>query len=225
MILKDEKEDLEDFAYRNIIHMIVENQVKPGDVILETEMADMLGISRTPVRQALGRLVTEGLLEKKRKKGCVIPLPQPDDARQVFTAREILEGQAAALAALNADDADIARLRKILKQESKSLASQDKDGYYLANEEFHFALVKASGNAYFERYCRHIFRRSTFYIFYFDSFYSKRQKEQALPSQLTPRQHAEILEAIENRDAETAERLVREHVRYSYQVLFGLDRT
>ncbi|MFH1135594.1 MAG: GntR family transcriptional regulator [Pseudomonadota bacterium] len=222
MILKNDKEDLEDFAYRYIIHMIVENQVKPGDAILETEMADLLGISRTPVRQALGRLVTEGLLEKKRKKGCVIPLPRPEDAKQVFLAREILEGQVAALAAAHASADDIAGLRLILDRESRALASQDKDGYYLANEEFHFALAKASGNIYFERYCRHIFRRSSFYIFYFDSFYSRRQKEQRLPRQITPRQHAEILAAVERRDPATAEKLVREHIQYSYNVLLGL---
>ena len=110
-----EKLDLEDRAYRAIIRMIIENKIKPGDAILETELAETLEISRTPVRQALGRLVTEGFLEKKRKKGCVIPFPSPEDAKQVFLAREILESQVAGEAALKATDNDLEKLKKILR--------------------------------------------------------------------------------------------------------------
>lgn len=83
-VRKNANEDLEEYAYRFIIHQIVENQVKPGDTILETEMADTLNVSRTPVRSAIARLINEGLLEKKSKKGCIIPIPEPDDAKQVF---------------------------------------------------------------------------------------------------------------------------------------------
>jgi DNA-binding GntR family transcriptional regulator len=78
------KEELEDVSYRYIIGMILKNEIRPGDAILETELAEKLNISRTPVRQALGRLVAEGLLEKRRKKGCVIPFPTPEDANKNF---------------------------------------------------------------------------------------------------------------------------------------------
>jgi len=61
------KEDLEDFAYRSLMHMIVENKLRPGEPILETELAKIFKVSRTPVRQALGRLVAEGFLEKKKR--------------------------------------------------------------------------------------------------------------------------------------------------------------
>ncbi len=222
IMTKNDNEDLEDYAYRYIIHRIVENQVKPGDTILETEMAEILNVSRTPVRHALGRLVNEGLLEKKRKKGCIVPTPQPDDARQVFQAREILESKVAWLAALNRKDEDVTELRQILNQEINALDLQEKDGYYLSNENFHFKLIKSAGNSYFERYCRHLFRRSSFYIFYFDSFYSTGKKIKRLPRQLTPNQHLEIVDAIERRDPELAEKRMKEHVHYSFKVLLGL---
>jgi len=217
-----ENEDLEDYAYRYIIHKIVENQLRPGDTILETEMAETLEISRTPVRSAIGRLVNEGLLEKKRKKGCIIPAPQPEDARQVFEAREILEGTVAGLAALNRTESDVADLWKILDQETKALKAGLKDEYYLANEKFHFTLIKAANNRYFERYCIHLFRRTSIYIFYFDSFYTASNKTRKIPQQRTPAQHLDIVKAIEKGNSAQAEKMMKEHVRYSFDVLFGL---
>ena len=86
------KETLEDNAYRLIVHKIVQHRFKPGDYLLETELAHELKLSRTPVRQALGRLIAEGFLEKKPKKGCVIPIPTAEDAEMVRDARCLVEG-------------------------------------------------------------------------------------------------------------------------------------
>lgn len=219
---KQKNTDLEDYAYRYIIHQIVENRIKPGDTILETEMAQILNMSRTPIRSAIGRLVNEGLLDKKRKKGCIIPLPSPEDARQVFQAREILEGSVAGLAALNRKESELAELFKILDAETNALEAKQKDDYYLANEKFHFTLMKAAKNKYFERYCMHLFRRTSLYIFYFDSFYKSGNNHGKLPDQITPSQHLEIVKAIEQKDSARAEQLMKEHVRYSFKVLLGL---
>lgn len=219
---KRSNEDLEDYAYRYIIHQIVENQLRPGDTILETEMAETLEVSRTPVRSAIVRLINEGLLEKKRKKGCIIPIPQPEDARQVFQAREILESTVAGLAALNRKESDVAELREILDQETSALKSGRKEEYYLSNERFHFTLLRAAKNKYFERYCRHLFRRSSVYIFYFDSFYRTDENVNEIPRQRTPGQHLEILKAIEKSDAPLAEKIMKEHVKLSFKVLLGM---
>jgi DNA-binding GntR family transcriptional regulator len=220
---KNTNEDLEEYAYRFIIHQIVENQVRPGDTILETEMAKILNVSRTPVRSAIARLVNEGLLEKKRKKGCIIPTPEPDDAKQIFQAREILESKVAGLAALNRSEADLAQLWKILEKETNALKNKDKEEYYLANEELHFTLIQSAKNKYFERYCKHLFRKTSVYIFYFDSFYTSHEKFNRLPRQRTPGQHLEIVQAIEKQDAASAEKIMKDHVKYSYTVLFGLN--
>ena len=127
MMKRHKTEDLEDYAYRYIIHQIVENQFRPGDTILETEMAKILNVSRTPVRAAIAKLINEGFLEKKRKKGCIIPHPQPEGARQVFLARGVLESTIAGLAAVNRTEPDLAKLYKILDQEKKALESEQKD--------------------------------------------------------------------------------------------------
>ena len=65
------KANLDEFAYQAIINLILENHYKPGDFLLETELAKSLELSRTPVRHALGQLTAEGFLDKKKKKGCI----------------------------------------------------------------------------------------------------------------------------------------------------------
>jgi DNA-binding GntR family transcriptional regulator len=102
---------------------IIKNEIRPGDSILEPELAEMLNISRTPVRQAFGRLVAEGLLEKKRKKGCIIPFPTPENAQKIFQAREIMETEMARQAALNATTSDIDYLKGVLNTETKARSS------------------------------------------------------------------------------------------------------
>ena len=215
----NKKEELEDVSYQFIIKKIIKNEIRPGDAILETEVAEMLNVSRTPVRQALGRLVAEGLLEKKRKKGCVIPFPSPEDSQNIFQAREIMETQMARQAALNATPSDIEYLRGILDTEAKALSSYNKEGYWLANEHFHFGIMKATKNPYLERYGHHIFRRSSIYIFFFDSFYVRTSESKRPPNQKSPAQHAQILGAIEKKHHNRAADLMREHIHYSLQVL------
>lgn len=216
------KEELEDVSYRFIIEKILKNEIRPGEAILETELAELLQISRTPVRQALGRLIAEGLLEKKRKKGCVIPVPTPEDAHKVFQAREIMETEMARQAALHATPADVQSLYQILDTESDALASGCKEGYWLANEQFHFGIMKATNNPYLERYGRHIFRRSSIYIFFFDSFYTRSGRQQKPAQLVSPGQHVQILEAIEKKYNNRAADLMRTHVQYSLQVLTGV---
>jgi DNA-binding GntR family transcriptional regulator len=215
----NKKEELEDVSYRFIIKKIIKNEIRPGDAILETELAEMLNISRTPVRQALGRLVAEGLLEKKRKKGCIIPFPTPEDAQKIFQAREIMETEMARQAALNATMSDIDYLKGVLDTETKALSSYNKEEYWLANEHFHFGIMKATKNPYLERYGHHIFRRSSIYIFFFDSFYGSRSDSKKPPILKSPVQHAQILEAVEKKNHDRAAELMKEHIYYSLQVL------
>lgn len=218
----NKKEDLEDVAYRSIMSMILKNQIRPGDAVLETEFAKMLNVSRTPVRQAFGRLITEGLLEKRRKKGCVISVPTPIDAQKVFQAREFMETQVAKLASQNATKTDIDELKRILDVEATAFATYNKEEYWLANEQFHFRIMKAAKNPYLERYCRHILRRSSIYIFFFESFYTLTSNQKSPPRQISPQQHFQILEAIKEKDPDRAQELMRFHIQYALEVLIGI---
>ena len=214
------KKNLEEFAYQSIIKLILGNHFRPGDFLLETELAKSLELSRTPVRHALGQLVAEGFLDKKKKKGCIIPVPSPEDARNVFYVREHIEGLAAASAARHATDKDILYLQDLLEKERNVKDSGNKDAkmtYFTINESFHLGIAKLSRNKYIEQYCRHSFWRSHTYIFFFDQDYTNQfiQGHGAGYSQ-----HIEIVKAIENSNEEKAGNLMRQHVRYTYEQLF-----
>ena len=211
------KENLEEFAYRSIIRLILDNRFKPGDFLLETELAERLNLSRTPVRHALGQLVAEGFLDKKKKKGCYIPLPSAEDAKHVFFARESIERQTAASAAIYATDEDISELRALLGKEKQIVDSQNKEAYTSINEKLHLGIARMCKNRYLEQYCRHIFWRSNIYIFFFDNYYT--QKDYGV-QKFAPREHAKIVDAIENRNAEKSGNLMKQHVRFTFERLF-----
>lgn len=206
-----------DAAYRAIIRMILENQYRPGDVLLENELAERLSFSRTPVSYALGKLVAEGFLEKRKKKGCVIPIPSAEDARNVFLARQVIESQTAAAVARLASDEEIEDLGKIFDPQAESLFTGSKELFSSTNEAFHLGIARMSRNPYFERYCRHAFWRSNTYIFFFDKFY--RNLSESVAHSKTAAYHRRIYEAIVQHDAEAAGRLMSEHIITTYEGL------
>lgn len=212
------KQELEEVAYRSIIRMILEHRFRPGDLLLETELAEHLQLSRTPVRQALARLVAEGFLEKRRKKGCLIPIPDADDARHVFFARETIEAKTAESAARYATDDDLQFFQDLLKKEDAILRAYDREAYTALNEQFHLGLAKAGKNVYLERYCRHIFWRSNLYIFFYGRFYTSR--EDAPQPHATSPQHSTVIEAIMQRNPEKAGEAMTAHIRDTYRRLF-----
>jgi DNA-binding GntR family transcriptional regulator len=206
-----------DEAYRAIIRMILDNQFHPGALLRETELAERLGFSRTPVSVALNRLVSEGFLEKRPKMGCLIPVPSADDARKVFYARQVIEGQNAAATARGAGVEDIAELERALRVQDQSLAAGDKEGFSSSNEAFHMGIARMSRNSYFERYCRHAFWRSNTYVFFFDSFYQRLQ--QSAPMSRTAVYHQKIFEAISRHEPDEARKYMEQHVMVTYEGL------
>jgi len=213
-----EKLTAEDRAYREIIQLILSGQFRPGDFLLELELAPRLKMSRTPVSRALGRLVAEGFLNKMPKKGCYIPFPSAEDAEQIFFARMAVESQAAASAALKATDREIRKLKRILKMDEEAVARGSKEHFAQINEQFHLGIASASRNVYLEKWVINSFWRSNIYIFYFDSFY-KAADHGEIPPQRTPSQHAAVVRAIEERNPDEAAFQMREHIRNTYELL------
>jgi DNA-binding GntR family transcriptional regulator len=210
----------EEVAYRALIRMIVMNHFRPGDSLLETILAEKLGLSRTPVSHALDRLLAEGFLEKRSKRGYFIPLPDPVDAEHVFSVRQLLEGKAAAEAAAAFRPEDMDRLETLMRESENSVKRQDKELFSITNEKFHLGIAELSGNPYLERYVRQVFWRSNLYIFFFDGFY--RNRGDSIPFQKTPEQHQRVLDAIRAKDGALARRLMQEHILYTYESMVSV---
>ena len=218
-MIKIKKENLEEFAYDSIITLILENHYRPGDFLLETEITERLVLkSRTPVHHALGQLVAKGFLDKKSKKGCFIPPLSPEDAEHVFFARENIEFQAAASAALHASDEEIETLQRIILEEVETGETGNIIGYSAINETFHNFIAQISKNKYLQQYSQHIFWRSNSYIFF--RYYQFKVSMAEREFKISPAQHMKITEAIAKRDSDEAGKLMKQHVRRTFEGIF-----
>ena len=161
------KENLEEFAYNALIKLILSNHFQPGEFLLETEITTRLNLnSRTPVHHALGQLVAMGFLDRKKKKGCFIPLPTPEDAEHVFFVRENIESQSARSAAIHASDGEIQALEQVIEKEDEIREQGDLVAYSSINENFHASVARLSKNRYLQQFSQYIFWRSNLYIFF-----------------------------------------------------------
>ncbi len=212
--------DATEIALEKITDLLITHKYKPGDRLLETVLASELNLSRTPIRDALSRLVASGFVEKQKgQKGYQIPLLTPDDMKQVFQTRMFLEGIAVRMAVTACSSDDIQKLRGLNQREIEAFHNNEKEVYANINETFHLFLAKISSNNYVSRFIEQTFWRSRLYNFFFAGFYTLddqliqyREEHQRLSYQ----EHREIIDAIENRDAKEAGKLMEDHIKKTY---------
>ncbi len=218
------KVSAEEKVYSYLLGLLIEHKLNPGSRILEKEIIEKIKVSRTPVRNAIIKLVADGLLEKTPEKGVIIPVPTGEDVKQIFFTREALEGESAFLAAMNVTDDDITFLQMIHEKEKDAYLSFDKKAYTEANEQFHLNIARISRNKYLERFIKQIYWRTQIFVFYFDSFYNyqpENSKKYFTPYERSSfKDHSEIIDAIVNHDAGIAKKRMREHISSTYNLLF-----
>jgi DNA-binding GntR family transcriptional regulator len=136
-----------DAAYEQVRRRILDNVWPPGHRALEQEVALALGMSRTPVREALVRLKNEGLIEIVPRHGMHVLPVSPADMREIYEILTALECMAAELVARRApDEAQLAPLIQATEAMDRALAVDDLDAWARADERFHAALIEMAGN-------------------------------------------------------------------------------
>ena len=137
-------------AYTAIRDSIINGAYAPGIHLTESELAEIVGVSRTPVHDALLRLKADGLIEMQRNQGARVKTYSDRDIDEIFELRAYLEGYGAELAASEISDEDIVKL-EILADEMEALGEvEDTEGLYefaRINSSFHKKIVEASGSA------------------------------------------------------------------------------
>ncbi len=208
-------------AFHHVVNLILSHKLRPGDKIYEPDMVEELEMSRTPIRHALAKLVSEGMLEKKdRERGYVVPLLTPEDMEQVFTARETLEGKSAYLAAKYGDKKSIEELRWLNEREKELYQTDDKGEYAELNENIHLRIAQMGRNVYIERYVTQTYWRSQLYTFYLGEFYAQNGDVRENHKYISHREHASLIDAIERGNAEEAQEIMIEHIRSTHQRRF-----
>lgn len=137
-----------DRAYAALRDEILEWQLAPGTVLAEVEQATRLGVSRTPLREALSRLSAEGLVESQVGRGLVVTAASVDSVVELFEVREALEAKAATLAAKRRDPVVFEGLREEFRVSAALLADPTRHDYYDLVQRFDEAMDAAVDNGY-----------------------------------------------------------------------------
>ena len=193
-------------AYREIKQMVLENKVHGGEYLLEEDLARAVGMSRTPLREALVQLQTERLITLVPRRGIrIVPLTV-EDMREVYELLEWLESQAAYALAQRPDrEAYLPELRQLAAQMKAALAAGDMVAWAKANDLFHIRLVASAGNRRLIQICENLLDQSQ----RVRAFTLRARK----PPVRTTESHARMLKAIEQGDADKAAEIQRENKR------------
>lgn len=202
-------------AYRELRRRILDNALAAGTNLLEEEAALMLGLSRTPVREAMVRLAEEGLVEIRPRHGMRVKPISADDMREIYEVLAALEPKAAALAARRGLAAEeLAGLEEAVAAMDRALERGDLAAWADADERFHLGLVRASGN-----------RRLAATV---GSFWDQAHRVRMATLRLRPlptasnEDHRAVVAAIRAGDAEAAEAIHRRHREGAAEMLVGL---
>jgi DNA-binding GntR family transcriptional regulator len=205
-----ENTTIPDRIFSLIKEAIVEGDIPAGSKISEPELARAYGISRGPLREAIGRLEACGLVVRRPNVGARVVTLSSSQLIEIFHVREALEGMAARLAAQHMSDEEIADLRRLLGQHGEQI-ERDAEHAYFQREgdlDFHYRIVQGSHNTrMINLLCNDLYHLVRLYRYQF-----------GMSSKRGPRafvEHEHIVDAIERRDAEMAELMMRAHIRAS----------
>ncbi|WP_063713782.1 GntR family transcriptional regulator [Amycolatopsis nigrescens] len=198
---------LRERVYQAIQELIISRQLAPGQHLVESELAELLGVSRQPIREALQLLNSEGWVDLSPGYGAFVHAPTDTEVDQLLAVRALLEGESARLAAQHAGPEGVLRLRQLCAAGETALAADDIDGMVVANAELHRLVSELSGNAVLFDFVQQVDRRVRWYYTPIARHRGSRSWEE----------HARLVDAIEKGDAEAAARIMREHTERTRQ--------
>jgi DNA-binding GntR family transcriptional regulator len=193
----------EDVAER-LREQIFSHKLAPGSWLDEQSLALAFGISRTPMREAIKVLATEGLVTTKMNKGAYVTQVDRHDLEQIFTVLSLLEGQAAKETAIKASEEQLTHLDNLHHRLEKAAADRDLEQFFEINVKFHEMIQEIAGNQWMNGVIDDL--RKVLKLQRRDSL----SRSGRLLSSLV--EHREILQAILKRDPKAAEEAMRQHL-------------
>ncbi len=195
-----------------VLEAIDQGEFRPGDRLVEAELAERFGVSRTPIREALQRLETQGVLARDGRSLIVASLDH-DQLGELYVVRAELEGLAARLAAQHAAPEEIRLLWEMVRKD-RELVSRP-EVLSRANKRFHRQIHLASHNRYLILQLDMVHR--TMALIASTSLAAEGRGERSLE------EHAEIVTAIEARDGDAADLALRQHISHAFETRLRLE--
>lgn len=195
---------LADHAYEAIKHKIIVLDFQPGEYLNEAQVSNALGIGRTPVHQALTRLMLEGMVEVIPRKGVIVRSVSLNEILEIIEVRLINEPHAARLAATFAGESEIEELGRILDEAEAAAPRIDVERQMQLDKDFHCAMSAAAKNTVLADLLMRLHERSL--RFWFISLRNPEHHAEVI------REHRRILDAIRARDPEAAAAAIKDHI-------------
>jgi DNA-binding GntR family transcriptional regulator len=192
---------------------ILSGELDAGTVLGEAALAESFGVSRGPIREALSRLASEGLVTLVPRRGAEVTRLTRDEFLDAYQVREALETLAIRLAVPRLGEADLAMLRSLHEEMVEHAKRAEVHAFFEANARFHQVFVEASGNRKLEEFYRLLIGQMGRYLA--RSLALRGTVERSVS------EHLAILEAVEAGDAELAERLLADHIEVPQRELDG----
>ncbi len=205
----DSYKPLRELVLEAIRDAIINGTLKPRERLMEIQMAEELGVSRTPIREALRKLELEGFIVMIPRKGAFVADMTFKDIADIFEIRAALEGLAAALAAERITDEELEKMERHLVEKADAIARGDMERLVEVDTEFHESIYKASRNDRLQGIINNL--REQIQRFRATSLAYPGRMKQSLD------EHRAIVEAIHARDAALARQVTQEHIENAEQ--------
>ncbi|WP_408010351.1 GntR family transcriptional regulator [Pseudalkalibacillus sp. A8] len=195
---------LRDIVIESLREAIIAGELKPGERLKERELAEKMGISTTPVKEALRILTHEGLVITLPRKGTIVSELVDTSIEEVLMLKASLEGLAANLAAKKISEKDLDRLRKQIKVMEQLAKQKDREELKKENTVFHTMIRDAAQNP--------VIQNTLKTVISFDKAFRARALKLNIEIREGFAEHKQIFEAIEARDSELAEKRMKDHI-------------
>lgn len=203
------RRSLHDEVASRVRDLIIEGSLAPGARIYEEQLARTLGVSRTPMREALKTLASEGLIELAAARGAVVKRFSPKDVRDMLDVLAVLESFAARLACQTASDDQIAELRALHDRMTGFFKARNRLEYYKLNQDFHSGVLRLSGNAALQS--AHLAIQARLKRIRYIGNSEPRKWDDAMA------EHEEMIRRLEARDAEGLAAILALHMQHTWE--------
>jgi len=197
--------ELRSAIYDRILHAVLEHRLPPGTKLVEDRLAELFETSRAQVRDVLARLSDEAVVAIIPNRGAFVASPTPDETREVFEARRLIEPALVRRFIEQRDTQAVERLRALVQEEEKARTLQDRPTMVRLSGEFHIRLAEYAGNRMLARSMRALATLTCLAIFLYDAPHSTACRED---------EHELLLNAIARRRADRAAELMLEHLNH-----------
>lgn len=205
---------MEQIVYNKLKNSILHRQLAPGTQLVESTISERLQVSRTPIRNAIKKLASEGLINIIANRGAFVIQPSLDEITQAYEARIELECVAVKLSMSRITKEDIYTLKLLVDNEREAFKQKDMDKFLTANENFHMTLVKKSNNKFLIEFMQKLVNQINVYLQLFDTFYNVNFDESD-----SIKEHLHIIDLIEKKNYEELDKSLREHISHSFEDL------